>query len=174
METYILDNEKSTITWTGTNENLTTHGEIKEINGKLFSRFGRIVDGFVEINLNNLLLSDDTKLDKENEEKLIKHLKSSEFLDTKNFPKAEYLIDKVVNENGNSFVRGQLILKDEAYGLNVPVKLSVNKKSVKVEGGFQLPYYNKQIKDTITEGYNGQPIESIKLDFKLIADISTL
>ncbi|GEM_PF-3021013 len=174
MKTYIVDEEKSKITWKGTDEKNSNRGELKFNSGKLFAELGEIVEGFVGIDLSSLKVAEDTQMDKENEEKLIEHLKSREFLNTDEFPTAKYKIVKVIEKDGDATIKGVLNLKEEAFGFNFPANVSISDQKFTAEGNFTLQSINPVLKDKITANYDGDPIETIELNFKLEADAEAL
>ncbi len=174
MKTYILDQKKSKITWKGKNDEMKNKGELKFANGKFFTELGDIVEGFVGIDFTSLNVADNSALNEQQKKDLVNHLKSEEFLDTKNFPQAEYKIINIVKEAGKTKLKGILNMKDEAYGLNFPVDLDIKERQITAEGDFYLQNINPLLKDEINKDYDGDPINEIELNFKVVAEVQQL
>jgi len=174
MNTYILDGNKSKITWKGKHDSTIKKGELRFSHGKLFTELGKVVEGFIGIDFSSLQVSDKDDLDKEDKEKFVNHLKSDEFLNTSKYPTAEYKIVDLVKESGETKVKGILNLKEEAYGLNFPIDINVEDKQVTAEANFDLSHINPLINDRINENYEGEPITGVELNFKLVADKQSL
>ena len=106
-----LDRKSSKIVWEGKKVIGGSHeGLIDAKSGSLVIKKNKPVSGELVIDLNSLTCTDIE--DKEYNGKLLGHLKSPDFFDTKKFPEAKFMISKIIAKGNSSYlVRGKLTIK---------------------------------------------------------------
>lgn len=164
MKKYTIDTEKSTITWTGKNKNMTIKGDVAFEKGNLFVELDGKLAGKLKVDLESIKLTSNDQLDADQKEKFLNHLTSEDFFDTNQFPFLEYEIKEVTEkDNEQHHIFGLLKVKDNIFGLNTVGKIDIEQTGLIAESSFEISNVNDSIKDEVTAGYDGDPIQSKKL-----------
>ena len=88
-KTYIVNPAQSSFLWTGKKKIGESHsGELKLNYGEIFTEYGNLTGGQIQVNMNSLRVTDIKDPD-ENAE-LVKHLMSAEFFDVATYPTADF------------------------------------------------------------------------------------
>lgn len=122
---YKVDAAKSKLTWKGKKVTGEHTGNINLSNGVLNLEGSQLKGGSFEIDTRTITNTDIT--DKDNNAKLIGHLKSDDFFATDKYPKATLVITSV-NPNGASQynVKGNLTIKGITNEVSFPATIAVN------------------------------------------------
>lgn len=91
---YEVNNGYSTVNWAGYKLGSQHTGKITVSDGQLFFKDTTLIGGTFEIDINSISNTDLT--DTVMAEKLVEHLKSPDFFDSKVFPKATFKIEKII------------------------------------------------------------------------------
>ncbi len=132
--TFVFDNESSKIEWTGSKVTGKHDGGFKVFRGDV-----KLVDGapekssvFVDIDANSLFTDND---------KLAGHLKSGDFFDVVNHPKASFTSTEVKKggEKGASHtVTGNLTLRGVTKSITFPANVRTSASGVEVDAEFAI------------------------------------
>lgn len=171
MKKYILDTDRSTIIWTGKNKKMTVKGDVGFEKGNLFVELDGKLVGKVKIDLESINLTTNEALDEDQRTKFLDHLASEDFFDTKQYPFLEYEIKEVTEkDNEQHLIFGLLKVKGNVFGLNTLGKIDIGNTGIVAETSFEITSVNDSIKEEVTAGYDGEPIQSIKIDAFIRAD----
>jgi polyisoprenoid-binding protein YceI len=138
---YKLDETQNLINWVGSKPGGQHHGTLNITEGKISTSGNLVASGSFKFDMNSII-----DLDLENpqmNERLVKHLKSSDFFDVTQFPVASFDIVSVkplkstsaVKEGEvvpNSEVTGNLTIKGITKSIVFPAKISIEKNLVSV------------------------------------------
>lgn len=124
---YQVSKGYSTVNWTGYKLGGQHTGKIAVSDGQLFFKDTTLIGGNFEIDMNSISNTDltDTVMAK----KLVDHLKSPDFFDSKTFPKATFKIEKIIPYGKVEDIRykykvvGPLTLKGVSKKLNFEADL---------------------------------------------------
>lgn len=159
-EEYEINTNESEVAWVGTKPTGRHAGTFPITNGNIEVKSGKIVSGQITIDLANLQLTDEN-ISKEDEQKLKGHLKSPDFFDVENHPKAEFVITSVesykkdedasqkasISESeGSEFkiadpthkITGNLTMRGETKSIAFPAKVMVSDDKIKAEAKFNI------------------------------------
>lgn len=128
---YVLNKVAPKVTWaaqklTGDGHNGTLHIE----SGKFTVEGGQIAEGVVIFDMGRMAVSD---LTGEEKESLEGHLRSGDFFDVENHPKAELNVNGVTEENGSVQLNAALTMNGATVEYTIPVDV----KEVEVPGDVQ-------------------------------------
>lgn len=121
-EKYMVDEKESVVTWKGSMQFITDAehaGYVKISKGELMMQKGKLVGGFVEVDMNTI-----EDRNHESENGLINHLKSADFFDIENFPTSFFTITDVASDSdGNFKIEGNLTVKSITHVVKFPAKI---------------------------------------------------
>lgn len=121
------------IEFLGTKKGGSHTGGFKDVSGKVAVNGDEIAGVTVEIATDSIH-SDDAKL--------TQHLKAPDFFDVRNHPKASFTSTKIAASKGAAAtheITGDLTLHGVKKSITVPVKVSKSADGVLIEGKFNLP-----------------------------------
>ncbi|MBN1112866.1 MAG: YceI family protein [Bacteroidales bacterium] len=129
---YKVDIDNSTIKWTGKKVLGKHHGNISLLNGEFTLKQGNIIKGNFTMDMTSIICLDLT--DKEWNNKLIGHLKSSDFFDVENHKTATFVITKAKPFiNNSALVKGNITIKGITKLLDFEVKKEGDKYTALIE-----------------------------------------
>jgi polyisoprenoid-binding protein YceI len=119
---------EGTVNWSGTHSiDKTGHqGTITLDGGALVVKQGQILSGNVTLDMNSTSVTDIK--DPGERRDLESHLKDSDFFEVNKYPRAEFVIKKVLPStmpNYNWVLSGKLTMKGKTAPVNIPVKVSI-------------------------------------------------
>jgi polyisoprenoid-binding protein YceI len=131
---YIVDTTSSIIKWTGKKVTGKHHGKIKILGGNLTAVNNVLNGGKITINMASISNDDLTK--KEDNEKLIGHLKSEDFFSVEKYPSATFEITRIDagKQENESIVTGKLTLKGKTEEISIPAKVKVDESTIEATG----------------------------------------
>ncbi|MBB2144574.1 YceI family protein [Pedobacter sp. LMG 31464] len=169
-EKYVtIDTKQSVATWKGANSFGSHTGYVYISKGELKLENNQLVSGTAEIDMNTL---EDEKYGRNNG--LIKHLKSPDFFDVKNFPTATIELTKVAIVNGENIkITGNLTIKGITRPVTFPAKITfkdgdvnINSKLIIDRTDWGIRYKSKKFLENLAD----QTIsDSIEFDIKVVA-----
>jgi polyisoprenoid-binding protein YceI len=132
---------EGTVIWQGSKMPSKKHtGTIKVMGGEIMVKEGRIVEGTVKVDMTSISVTDLTEADGKGD--LEKHLKDADFFNVEKFPTAEFTIEETLPTSVpdvDRFIVGKLNLKGISKGVNIPVKMTIDKSSLSVTSmAFQI------------------------------------
>lgn len=99
--TYTIDPGSSLLLWQGDMMGMYSHeGTLSITSGTITITEGSIISGAVEVDMNSITPTDDNYPEDKPKEKLVGHLSSEEFFDTKNYPTASVVFNDIVDGQG--------------------------------------------------------------------------
>lgn len=116
-EKYTVNTDSSTIEWQGFKPAGSHNGTIGIENGIINTYNGSISGGSFLINMNSLK-------DSENDAKLEKHLKSSDFFDVEKYPNAAFEITSIEKVEDKTMLSGNLTIKGIKNNITFPVSVT--------------------------------------------------
>lgn len=119
LSTYEVDNNATTVLWTGKKVAGKHFGKIKTSSGSLTTTGTRLTGGSIIIDMNSMTCDDIPNAEKNSD--LIGHLKNEDFFNTASFPEAKFDITNVVYKGKMAVVAGNLTIK----GISNPVSFNV-------------------------------------------------
>ncbi len=164
--TYNIDIAASTVNWKGEMLGLYSHtGNIAVKEGTIEVKDGKIAGGTITIDMNTITPTDSAYGKDNPKEKLVGHLTSNDFFNTKDFATATFKISGVENNE----LKGDLTVRDKTNpeavkevtvtpsenGLTASAKMIFNRQNYGV--AFKMPVKDKVLSD------------DIQLDIKLTA-----
>jgi polyisoprenoid-binding protein YceI len=168
---YTIDTIESVVTWkcsmsVGTGEH---SGYVDISKGELMIGKGRLVGGTVEINMNSIA----NEFHRTNN-KLVNHLKSSDFFDVDKFPRSTFAVTQVAPAKGeNISVTGDLTIKGITHPVTFPATLEVKDGMVNAKGKviidrtqWDVRYRSGKFFDNLADGAISDDIE---FDVKIVA-----
>lgn len=122
-EKFIVDTNESYISWTGFKPAGSRSGTLGLESGELTISNGEIESGLIIIDMNAIT---ETK----NSDQLIAHLKSPDFFDATQFPNATFKVTSFSKKNKETWLSGNLTLKDITHNISFPVFITKEDKSM--------------------------------------------
>lgn len=130
--TYSIIPEESNLRWLGTKPTGEHYGGVDVTEGELRMEDDRIVGGMIVFDMQNIS-NEDLKDSPEYQEKLVNHLKSADFFNVSEHPRASFEIVSIEpldaeQSNGNDVthrVSGNLTIKDISRSIGFPVKVEM-------------------------------------------------
>lgn len=133
---YQLDAENSELTWHGHKVTESHEGKIKLSGGQLIQGEGQQFRAQVIADMTSITCTDID--DEESNQKLVKHLKGSDFFNVEQYPQSVFQVLDVAPSGGNEFIGdGLLFLK----GMESPIQLNTviyQGDSIQVVGSFMF------------------------------------
>lgn len=130
-EKYSADTLVSNINWTGTKPTGSHSGTIKLKEGTLFIKNGKLETGKFIIAMRSITVTDPK--DEKNRMNLENHLKGlgdktneDHFFNTNKYPTGTFEITNVTNANNQTFIEGNLTLKEITKNITFPAFVSIN------------------------------------------------
>jgi polyisoprenoid-binding protein YceI len=152
---YTLNTEKSTLTWTGRKIG-SSHTGTLDVSGSLTLEDGKVTSGRFTIDMNSMKNMDMEA--GEFQDKLLTHLKSSDFFDVKQFPTGEIVITAV--DNGK--VTGKLTLKGKTHEITFDADISVDENTATAKAVFEIDRTLWEIKFGSGKFFKGLADKAIK------------
>jgi len=142
---YTVDVKASEVTWMGSKIAYGHKGRVELKSGSLIIENGTLTGGSFEIDMTNIKDLDLT--DEEKNAKLVGHLNSKDFFNTKKYPSAFFKITSAkqeASEQGNYTITGDLTIKKVTEPLTFPaqVDISGDKVTAKANMVFDRSTYN--------------------------------
>jgi polyisoprenoid-binding protein YceI len=110
IDSFKVDTKKSTLKWTGSKITASHYGNISVSEGAIMMDHGKLVAANFTIDMNTITNTD--VKDKGKNEYFVQHLKSEDFFDVANFPKADFkMITATKIAEGKFKVTGELNIK---------------------------------------------------------------
>ena len=143
--TYTVSTQESTITWIGKKITYNHTGTIQLASGELTFNDQLLTGGDFVIDMTTL--KDLDLADKSKNDKLTGHLKSEDFFNVKEFPRATFEITSVTaeeTEKGNFIIAGNLTIKGITHPNSFPSKITMSGSMVHVKAAivFDRSKYN--------------------------------
>tara|TARA_B100000508_G_scaffold69636_1_gene54390 strand:- start:25225 stop:25827 length:603 start_codon:yes stop_codon:yes gene_type:complete len=134
---YMLDAQKSTITWIGRKPTGEHRGTLKFLHGALALRPDGAYEGVVESDMNTIECTDIE--DKDDNLDLVNHLKDKDFFNVTEFPTSSFQLmdfqdDK--DEQSSGMVNGEMMIKGISEHFTIPVIKKVSGDSLMMTGTF--------------------------------------
>ena len=108
--THIVDVADSNLFWTGYKPTGNHKGTLKINNGSITMEKGVLKDCSFEIDMQSIVNTD--LKDPDDNKKIVKHLKSADFFDSKTFPKASFKSTSISSDKtGSVNIKGQITIK---------------------------------------------------------------
>ena len=152
---YNIDKKTSEVTWVGTKPTGRHKGVIPIIHGEISTEENEIIGGSISLDLNKIDVLD-LPSGSEDYVKLTNHLKSVDFFDVTNYPKAAFEIteisdikkeDEWVKEVGKGefiiddpshLVVGNLTMKDTTLSITFPAKIEFTNDLISATASFNI------------------------------------
>lgn len=123
-ERYVANAEMSTISWKGIAPTKAHNGTLKVSEGYLAFENGGLVGGNFIIDMNSIVNLD--LEDKTYNDKLVGHLKSSDFFDVEKNPYSVFAITGVEEKDDKAMVKGNLTVKGIKKNIEFPAIITMN------------------------------------------------
>ncbi len=169
MDTYVIDSDQSTLKWKAQTDHEVNSGEIGIEGGKFFVELGKIVKGFVRLDLDDLKVDNYNQLSGQEEQQLLQALRSESFLDARQFPSAEYRLERLREKQDHALIHGILVWKDRAMGMNFSGDVTMSEKKIHATSEISLDEVNPVAHEQITGNHQGSPIDDIAFKIELTA-----
>lgn len=131
QDVFKLDTKKSKVIWTGSKIGGRHEGTVKIKSGTVTMKNGVLSTAEIIVDMTSIECTD--LKDKNLNQKLVDHLKSSDFFDVDKFPEAKFVITKPDRRlNQDYMVQGKLTIKDKTSDVKIPTTLILenNNKSL--------------------------------------------
>jgi len=126
--TYKAVIAESELTWAGSRPGKTHNGTLGIKEGSLVFEEGKLTSGNFTLNMTTI-----TVLDIEpgkNNQKLVDHLNTPDFFDSKNHPTGKFIISGSQEQDGKTLVKGKLTIKGITKDVSFLAKISNNGDTV--------------------------------------------
>lgn len=117
--TYVVDAEKSNITWLGKKVTGSHNGTISLKSGSLTLDGKKVTGGNFVIDMTSIK-------DADGSQRLEGHLKADDFFGSAKYPTSTFVISKVTGNGANLIVSGNLTIKGITKPLSFPATVTVN------------------------------------------------
>lgn len=128
---YNIDTDASTMKWRGTKPTGEHIGSIKIEDGSLAVKDGELESGKVIIDMTSLSVEDEG-LEEKDRTSLENHLKGTvegketDFFNVEKFPTATFEITGTTEKDGQTFLQGNLTLKETTKNIEFPIKMKMS------------------------------------------------
>jgi len=134
---FLIDTATSKINWTGSKLSGSSHsGFIRLSEGQLFFEKGKLSGGSFTIDMNTIE-NEDLADNPDRKVRLENHLKGADFFELETYPEGKFEITKVAEITDQPEIThkisGNLSLKGITKAIEIPAKLSLNKKELTAE-----------------------------------------
>ena len=127
-----IDNETSTLNWTGKKVLGEHTGTIKLANSYIVLDEKGVKNGEINIEMSSLT---NTDMEGEWSDKLVEHLKSADFFDTQNHPNATFKLNKVIHQSESlHLASGILTIKGISNPLSFPIQIKNTDSVMEISG----------------------------------------
>ena len=127
-----IDNETSTLNWTGKKVLGEHTGTIKLANSYIVLDEKGVKNGEINIEMTSLT---NTDMEGEWSDKLVEHLKSADFFDTQNHPNATFKLNKVIHQSESlHLASGILTIKGISNPLSFPIQIKNTDSVMEISG----------------------------------------
>ena len=126
--TYKAVIAESELTWEGSRPGKTHNGTLGIKEGSLVFEDGKLASGDFTLNMTNITVLD-IKPGKNNQ-KLVDHLNTPDFFDSKNYPTGKFMISGSQEKNGKTLVKGKLTIKGITKDVSFLATISNNGDTV--------------------------------------------
>jgi polyisoprenoid-binding protein YceI len=168
---YLVDNQKSKITWTGEKVTGKHTGNISISKGIISIDHGNIAAASFDVDMNTIT-NDDIESEKYNR-MLVDHLKDEDFFDVKKYPVASFKMLKAKQTTKAHIVKGELTIKDKVQPVSVTLNLEQNESGLVVLGEmifdrtkFGIVYKSGNFFESLGDK---MIYDEVKLQFEIIA-----
>lgn len=128
--TYVVDVQKSTVTWTAKKYTGSHTGNVALSGGSILADKNLFKGGSFTIDTRSITNTDIKEA--EGNAKLIGHLKSDDFFGVEKFPEANLAITSVTPKGNNRYdITGNLTIKGKTNPVSFPATIAVDNKQVK-------------------------------------------
>ena len=132
---YKLNPKKCDVRWSGYKFGTTHEGTLKIKSGTITMKNNVLTDIKVVVDMTTIQNTD--LQDKDQKEKLVNHLKSTDFFDVQNFPEATFQSKSISRKlNQDYFIVGKLTIKGKTNEVKLPVTLDVTPDKIKTNVSF--------------------------------------
>lgn len=131
QDVFKVDTKKSKVIWTGSKIGGRHEGTVKIKSGTVTMKNGFLTTAEIIVDMTSIECTD--LKDKNLNQKLVGHLKSSDFFEVDKFPEAKFVITKPDRRlNQDYMVQGKLTIKDKTSDVKIPTTLILenNNKSL--------------------------------------------
>lgn len=175
-QSFPIDSTNSTIEWTGSKPTGKHNGTIEISEGEMLVTDGKLVGGKFVIDMNSIRNLDLTS--KDDNAKLVGHLKSADFFEVEKYPTSIFVITSVQEQaqNPNYYnVTGNLTLKENTASITFPVNVTINEDRVQVRSeefvidrsNWNVRYGSRKFFDNLRDNYISDDIAlKINIDAK--------
>lgn len=172
VSTYEVDNNATTVVWTGKKVAGKHYGKINVANGSLSTAGTMLTAGSITIDMNSITCDDIA--DAESNGNLVGHLKNEDFFNTSAHPEAKLDITKVnYSGKGMATISGNLTIKGITKPVNFKAKVSNNGNQILASGKlvFDRTKYDVKYGSTLFGAAADKAIENnVTLDINLVAN----
>jgi polyisoprenoid-binding protein YceI len=119
--TYNVNTDESKIMWVGTKPTGEHNGHVKISDGMVKVKNDSLQAGEFTIDMTTINVED---LEGEAKQKLAGHLKSGDFFDVSNHPKAMFKVTGISKENGETMLSGNLTMRGKTKNISFPVMVN--------------------------------------------------
>lgn len=132
-----VDTAKSTLTWIGKKVTGQHTGTVEITSGKLLLHEGKLSGGNFELDLTTI---NNTDQEGEYKGKLESHLKSADFFDVKNHPKASFEITSIAPGSSDSVIKvsGNLTIRGISKNITFDATTNINESSAVADANFNI------------------------------------
>ena len=132
---YKLHPKKCDVRWSGYKFGTTHESTLKIKSGTITMKNNVLTDIKVVVDMTTIQNTD--LQDKDQKEKLVNHLKSTDFFDVQNFPEATFQSKSISRKlNQDYFIVGKLTIKGKTNEVKFPVTLDVTPDKIKTNVSF--------------------------------------
>lgn len=130
-KTYIADINESIVEWAASRTGKTHNGTVNITDGMLTFEDGQLIGGDFTLNMTSIKVLDIPTSNKMNA-KLVDHLNSSDFFSTENQPTGKFVIIGSEPQNGKTFLKGKLTIKDITHDVSFLATIKNNGDAVEM------------------------------------------
>ena len=169
---YDVVTAESTIEWRGTKPTGEHRGTIEIQDGTIMAANEEIVSGTVTIDMETITVTDEGMAEKDRTS-LENHLKGTvegketDFFNVREYPTATFEITRVIEENGEKFLEGNLTIKDETKNIRFPVNTEIEENVLTLESetfvidrtDWNVNYGSKSVFDNLGDNFISDDME---------------
>jgi polyisoprenoid-binding protein YceI len=176
-QTYQVNAEQSTVTWTAKKVTGSHYGTVQVSKGTLTVDGKKLTGGTVEVDLRTMI-SEDLK-GQQGHDRLIGHLKSDDFFSVEKHPTATFVLTGVTPKGGNQVeVAGKLTIKGITQPVTFPATLTVNGNTLEATGKMPIDRTKYEMKfrsGSFFQNLGDKMIDDeFTLDLKIVASKSAV
>lgn len=171
----VVDNNQSTIVWTGEKVTGQHTGNLGIKNGVIVVENDEIVESIIELDMSTITCTD--LEDPEYNAKLVGHLKSSDFFDVEKHKTAKFVLKKFIpsgNNDGMYEAKGELTIKGISKPISFPVKTDMKDGKIYASADltFDRSLYDIKFRSgSFFENLGDNLIyDDVKVSFNIVAD----